>query len=338
MPKFQKLWKLICKKDDKIEKEELERTMFERTFLRKLAEKFLRLIENIQPVDNQGNYSIEFVTYTERFMELLTDILVQLPTRRFFNVVLDDMNFLIRCSLSPYVKSLSTIENENEMESENQQPKKPSTDNGEEEQPTNKTVGLFKKMLTNLEFYVDFEINDATGETLSEADLREKHYEKMLQLQKAIFKHFRDEMPTLPLQNIRSIDERQVLTDEFERLSDEQLKAISSSLQPPIQVENRELLLELLVSKHERVQSHLEVIEIFQKKKTMFIHFLRSIHCHCLVDQYITSVSNRRNHLGRRYCSNRILQWRYLFSFAKIKSSISDATRLSSTKFPFISS
>ncbi len=131
---------------------------------------------------------------------------------------------------------------------------------GKEEQATRKNGNLFHKMLTNFKFYSNFEINDTTGETLSPNELMEKHYEKVLQLQKAIFQYFREEMPTFPLQNIKSIDQREILTEEFEKLSDEQLKSISTSLQPPIQINDRELLMEVLISEHERVQSHIELI------------------------------------------------------------------------------
>ncbi|CAF1321667.1 unnamed protein product [Rotaria sordida] len=263
-PKFRKLWKLICKKDEKLENEELQTTIFERTFLRKLAEKFLQLIENIQSINNTDQYPFETVIYTERFLELFTDIIVQLPTRRFFNIVLDNINFVIRCFLSPFIKSL--IKNNENMDIEFIQTsirKKIQTENGEEEieqQATTKTTNLFHKMLTNFKFYSNFEINDTTGETLTQNEMMEKHYEKVLQLQKAIFKHFRDEMPTFPLQNIQTIDKREILNDEFDKLSDEQLKSISLSLQPPIQINNRELLIEVLISEHEKIQSHLELI------------------------------------------------------------------------------
>ncbi|CAF1627837.1 unnamed protein product [Rotaria magnacalcarata] len=260
-PKFRKLWKLICKKDEKLENEELQTTLFERTFLQKLAEKFLDLIENIQSMNNNDQYSIETVIYAERFLELLTDIIVQLPTRRFFNVVLDDMNFVKRCFLSPFIKSL-TKSNEN-METdvvEISMRKKNPAQSGEEKQATTKTANLFHKMLCNFKFYSSFEINDTTGETLSQNEIMEKHYEKVLQLQSAIFKHFRDEMPTFPLQNIQSIDKREILNEEFDKLSDSQLNSIAASLQPPIQIDNRELLIEVLISIHERIQSHLQLI------------------------------------------------------------------------------
>jgi intron-binding protein aquarius len=206
-------------------------------------------------IDEHGHYAIDTVIYTERFLELFTDIIVQLPTRRFFNIVLDDMNFVVRCLLSAYVKSL-TIHHEsmNDGDASNA-----TTNTADDEPITKKTAHLFQKMLSNFQFYSTFEINDTTGETLSQNELMEKHYEKMLQLQKAIFKHFRDEMATLPLQNIQTIDKRDVLHEEFEKLSDEQLRAIGSSLEPAIQVTNRELLMEILISEHEHVQSHLEV-------------------------------------------------------------------------------
>ncbi|CAF0926502.1 unnamed protein product [Adineta ricciae] len=260
-PKFRKLWKLICKKDEKLENEELQTTLFERTFLRKLADKFLHLIENIQSANDNGLYPIETVIYTERFIELFIDIICQLPTRRFFNIVLDDMNFIVRCFLSAYTKSYANT-NEN-METDSIQPtptKKSLKENGEEEQPTTKTVNLFHKMLSNFEFYSNFEINDTTGETLTQSELMEKHYDKLLQLQKAIFKHFREEMSTFALQNIRTIDKREVLTEEFEKLTDEQLKSIGASLQPPVLIDDRQRLLQVLILEHERVQSHLELI------------------------------------------------------------------------------
>ena len=44
------------------------------------------------------------VQYCERFVELLIDIEAQLPTRRFFNALLDDSHCVVKCQLSPLVK------------------------------------------------------------------------------------------------------------------------------------------------------------------------------------------------------------------------------------------
>lgn len=40
------------------------------------------------------------VHYCERFLELLIDLEALLPTRRFFNIVLDACHVVVRCSLS----------------------------------------------------------------------------------------------------------------------------------------------------------------------------------------------------------------------------------------------
>ncbi len=43
---------------------------------------------------------MEAVHFCERFLELLIDLEALLPTRRFFNVVMDDCHLVTRCHLS----------------------------------------------------------------------------------------------------------------------------------------------------------------------------------------------------------------------------------------------
>lgn len=40
------------------------------------------------------------VHYCERFLELVIDLEALLPTRRFFNTVMDDNHLVVRCQLS----------------------------------------------------------------------------------------------------------------------------------------------------------------------------------------------------------------------------------------------
>jgi hypothetical protein len=40
------------------------------------------------------------VHYCERFLELLIDLEALLPTRRFFNTVLDDCHLVVRCKIA----------------------------------------------------------------------------------------------------------------------------------------------------------------------------------------------------------------------------------------------
>lgn len=40
------------------------------------------------------------IRYCERFLELIIDLEALLPTRRFFNTVMDDCHLVVRCQLS----------------------------------------------------------------------------------------------------------------------------------------------------------------------------------------------------------------------------------------------
>lgn len=42
-----------------------------------------------------GKVDEDAVSYCERFLELLTDLVAQLPTRRFFNTLMDSSHFLV---------------------------------------------------------------------------------------------------------------------------------------------------------------------------------------------------------------------------------------------------
>lgn len=95
----------------------------------------------------------DVIRYCERFMELLIDLEAQLPTRRFFNTLLDDHAIIVTCRLAPFMKR------------------------------ENKDVALLKELFTNLDFYSKFEINDLTGLALTDVDMTEMRGAKLTQLQ-----------------------------------------------------------------------------------------------------------------------------------------------------------
>lgn len=49
--------------------------------------------------------SSDRVRYCERFLELIIDLEALLPTRRFFNTVMDDCHLVVHCQMSNLVKS-----------------------------------------------------------------------------------------------------------------------------------------------------------------------------------------------------------------------------------------
>lgn len=63
--------------------------------------KFMNILETIP---EEGHVPDETIRYCERFIEFLIDLEALLPTRRFFNTVLDDCHLLVRCHLSPLLK------------------------------------------------------------------------------------------------------------------------------------------------------------------------------------------------------------------------------------------
>nr|CAD7445579.1 unnamed protein product [Timema bartmani] len=100
VPKWRKYWKLIQKRDKPELKTKLE---WERRFLQRLMIRFMKILESV-PEDGEVNNDV--VHYCERFLELIIDLEALLPTRRFFNTVLDDCHLVVRCHLASLTQRL----------------------------------------------------------------------------------------------------------------------------------------------------------------------------------------------------------------------------------------
>ncbi|XP_076284506.1 RNA helicase aquarius isoform X1 [Lasioglossum baleicum] len=226
---WRKYWKILRKKDNPELKEKLE---WERKFLHRLMIKFMKILETIT---EEGPLLPDKVRYCERFLELVIDLEALLPTRRFFNTVMDDCHLVVRCQLS---KLLDRPEG-----------------------------GLFGQLLEMLKFYARFEINEETGDPLTDHDMTQLHYTKITSLQKAVFAKFQD-LRNFALTNVASVDTRDALYKHFGSLSQEKLRSIASylCLVPSEEREKEEnwyrydieFLRELLISRHERRASQLE--------------------------------------------------------------------------------
>uniref|UniRef100_A0A8C5R317 RNA helicase aquarius n=1 Tax=Leptobrachium leishanense TaxID=445787 RepID=A0A8C5R317_9ANUR len=228
--KLKKFWNLIKKTDDKMDKKALEQAMKERTFLRQLIQKFLSVLLSIP---TSGAVSPDKVHYCERFIELMIDLEALLPTRRWFNTVLDDAHLVVHC----YLSSLAKREQEGH---------------------------LFSQLLDMLKFYTGFEINDQTGNALTENEMTTIHYDRITSLQRAAFAHF-PELYNFALSNVAAVDTRESLLKFYGPLSSNTLHQVASylSLLPSLAKEDdttydKEFLLELLVSRHERRISQIQ--------------------------------------------------------------------------------
>ncbi|KAL5015941.1 hypothetical protein ScPMuIL_005530 [Solemya velum] len=232
-PKYKRFFHLIRKNDGKLPEEQRKRLQFEREFLANTIEKFLGVLCTIT---EKGKIDSDKVHYCEHFLELLIDIEAQLPTRRFFNAVMDGAHIVVKSQLSNLI-------------------------NREEGK-------LFGQLLDMLRTYADFEINDQTGEALTIHDRIELHYSRVLALQKVAFKHF-PELQNFAISNVASVDSRDALYKFLKPLSMEELAALLSHLNlvPSKDLEDGgdlkyddKFLLELLATKHERQPSQLERI------------------------------------------------------------------------------
>lgn len=229
-PQWKKFWKKLQKKEKPEQKQQLQ---FERFFLQRLIVKFIKVLEGIPA---EGSVNIESTRYCERFLELMIDLEALLPTRRFFNTVLDDCHLVVRCALAPLIQR-------------------------EEGQ-------LFLQLLDTLKFYSRFEINDETGDALTDHDMTQTHYKKITSLQRVAFAKFPG-LKMFALTNVASVDTREKLRSHFDSLDSESLKkiAIYLNLVPDENAENfawhrtdKQFLEELLVSRHERRVSQLDAL------------------------------------------------------------------------------
>ncbi|XP_009956789.1 PREDICTED: intron-binding protein aquarius [Leptosomus discolor] len=229
-PKLRKFWNLIKKNDEKMDEEARMRAYQERRFLSQLIQKFISVLQSI-PVS--GPISMDKVHYCERFIELMLDLEALLPTRRWFNTVLDDSHLVVHC----YLSSLAKREKEGH---------------------------LFCQLLDMLKFYTGFEINDQTGNALTENEMTTIHYDRITSLQRAAFAHF-PELYDFALSNVAAVDTRDSLVKLFGPLSSNTLHRVASylCLLPPLppgadSSYQKDFLLELLVSRHERRISQIQ--------------------------------------------------------------------------------
>uniref|UniRef100_A0A8C2V566 RNA helicase aquarius n=1 Tax=Chinchilla lanigera TaxID=34839 RepID=A0A8C2V566_CHILA len=229
-PKLRKFWNLIKKNDEKMDPEIREQAYQERRFLSQLIQKFISVLKSVplsEPV------TMDKVHYCERFIELMIDLEALLPTRRWFNTILDDSHLLVHCYLSNLVHR---------------------EEDGH----------LFSQLLDMLKFYTGFEINDQTGNALTENEMTTIHYDRITSLQRAAFAHF-PELYDFALSNVAEVDTRESLVKFFGPLSSNTLHEVASylCLLPTLPKNedtsfDKEFLLELLVSRHERRISQIQ--------------------------------------------------------------------------------
>ncbi|KAH8674020.1 DEAD helicases superfamily protein-like protein [Xylariales sp. PMI_506] len=217
---LKKAWRAAAKRYDSADDETKARLRFERQWLYTLTLNFLNLLHD-------GKKSAEHILYAGRFIEFLTDLQSQLPTRRYANTLLQDLHLIPAISLAPMF-----------LDEEN---------------------GLLRRQWALLRHYTFFNIDDQTGVQLSRTEAYERHCAALAKLQRVAFQNFRDKLAVLALSNNASIDRREELGSLLEALGDTEIFRLVGLLelrteypQPSKLTVDRKFLLEVIISTFER--------------------------------------------------------------------------------------
>ncbi|KAI1417713.1 P-loop containing nucleoside triphosphate hydrolase protein [Hypoxylon sp. FL1857] len=294
---LRKAWKAAAKRYESADDATKARLRFERAWLYTLTLDFLRLLYD-------EKRKAEHVLYCERFVEFVSDLLSQLPTRRYVNTLLQDLHILPALRLSPMFSD---------------------EDNG-----------LLRDQYSLLSHYVHFTIDDQTGVQHSRTEAYDKHCAELAKLQRVALRHFEDKLKVLALSNYGSIDKRSELENLLEALTDEETKRLATllelrteypeSVKVPI---DRPFLTEVLLSTFEKRKTFQEVardMSILPTEDSLFDQGLLR------TDDYDGSKPLALPKLRLQYLSVGDFLWRALVlyrceAFYGIRKDIGDALR-----------
>lgn len=225
-PQSKKAWRAAGRKFDAAEENSRAKLRFDWAWLYSLLLDFIGRLKDP---------SKDYLVYCERFLEFLTDLESQLPTRRYVNTLIKDLNLTALIRLSPIFKD-----------------------------PEN---GLFRDLYVLLRHFVHFPIDDNSGVQHTQVQSYEEHCAILARLQRVSLMNFKEKLTILALSNYAAIDKKEELEAHLHPLSDAELVSLAELLgfrtkYPPgsnVAI-GRELLLEILISAHERRRTFRETM------------------------------------------------------------------------------
>ncbi|KAF1932760.1 P-loop containing nucleoside triphosphate hydrolase protein [Didymella exigua CBS 183.55] len=189
---LRKAWRASGKRFDAADEALQARLRFERSWLYTLV---LDFIDRLYGSSTRQEMADNLV-YCERFVELLTDLQSQLPTRRYVNTLLKDLNLLPAVRLSPMYAA---------------------EDNG-----------LFRDLYSLLSHFTHFAIEDQSGKQLSRLEYDQQHYDTLAKLQRIAYATFQQKLQLMALANFASLGDRVELDGHLRTLSDDELRELCS--------------------------------------------------------------------------------------------------------------
>ncbi|KAF2748206.1 DEAD helicases superfamily protein-like protein [Sporormia fimetaria CBS 119925] len=241
---LRKAWRAASKRFDAGDEALRARLRFERSWLHTLVQDFInRLYDSQTREETRDN-----LAYSERFLELLADLQSQLPTRRYVNAFLRDLNLLAAIRLSPMY--------------------------------TDESNGLLRDLFDLLSHFAYFPIEDRTGRQLSKLEYDQEHYAALAKLQRIGYSAFPEKLQLLALANYGSIGTRGELEGHLRSLTDDELVQLCSQFglrteypKSTFLVRDRAFYTEALVSVVEYRPTFKEIIRempIFPTEKILY--------------------------------------------------------------------
>ena len=193
---LQKAWRAAGKKYESADPVGQARLRFERSWLFSLVLDLLRRLYDGNAAAGQKQDNLLFC---ERVLELLCDLQSQLPTRRYTNGLLQDLNISTAVRLSSLYQD------------------------GDDS-------ALLRDMLQLLEHYMHFPVDDQTGRQLSRKDWNESHNVRISRLQSVALKLHPESLKILILANFGALSQRDELLGHTKVLSDSQMLELCANL------------------------------------------------------------------------------------------------------------
>lgn len=178
----------------------------------------------------------------------MVDLQSQLPTRKYTNALIVDLNVLVAVKLSPLYKD-----------------------------PKNQ---LFQDLVAQLDHYIHFAVNSYTSAPMSDNEMHEVHCRELAVLQRIAIQHFKEKLTVLALSNYASIDKRDDLIESLGDLTDEELINLCNLLHLRTSYPegtkipmDRSFFIEILVETFQRRESFVEQarkLTIYPNDKDLF--------------------------------------------------------------------
>ncbi|OAL19272.1 hypothetical protein AYO22_09816 [Fonsecaea multimorphosa] len=228
-PARKKAWRAAARRYDAADPETQSRLRFDRAWLYTMLIDFIARLNASKLVHSQE------MVYFERFLEFLVDLTSQLPTRRYTNPLLKDVNII------PIIRTSKVYQREDAV--------------------------LLRDLTDLLEHFQTFAIDELGGAEERRDSLRRGHYQALERLQRVALQYFGDKLKVLALSNFGSIDKRSELESHFSALTDAEMQELCTQLEfrtsyPPAAgiTATRAIMMETLLSSFTKPRDFREVV------------------------------------------------------------------------------